>query len=194
MLAMISRNSTLAEIKDLVKDAISELYEKDQFLFERNNGKGVCERALVFRFAHYLQNRILKFYVDCDFNSSFEGYISPNGQIIGKERQGKPIANPDGTVTKRFVDIIVHKRDFATRNDLICFEIKKWNNTKKEEAKKDRNNLRVLTSIYGYVYGFHVFLHRKKQNCKWTIFHKGDIVEQKAKVFENEAENKVQAN
>lgn len=185
---MISRKSTLTEIKDLVKDAISELHEKDQFLFERNNGRGVCERSLVFRFAHYLQNRILNFYVDCDFNSSFEGQINPSGQIVGKKRRGKPIENPDGTVTKRFVDIIIHKRDFATHNDLICFEIKKWNNTNKEDARKDRNNLHVLTSTYGYICGFHVILHRQKQNCKWTIFREGKIIEQESKVFENEAQ------
>jgi len=191
---MISRQSDLTEIKNFIKKAISELYEKDQYLFERNKRKGVCERALVFRFAHYLQNRIRNFYVDCDFNSSFEGHVFPNGQIVGKERHGKHIENPDGTVTKRFVDIIIHKRDFRTQNDLICFEIKKWNNTNIEEARKDRNNLRVLTTTYGYIYGFHIILHRNKQDCKWAIFRAGEILEQESKVFEYEAENKVQTN
>jgi len=183
---MISRRSSLVDFKRLVKDVISELYEKDQFLFERNEGKGVCERALVFRFAHYLQNRIPNFFVDCDFNSSFEGYVSPDGRIVGKERHGKSIENPDGTMTKRFVDVIVHKRDFANQNDFICFEIKKWNNSNVEEARKDRNNLRILTSKFGYVYGYWLILNRNIEKCKWTIFRDGEIIEQESKVFDDE--------
>jgi len=185
---MISRQSSLAEIKSLVKDTISELYEKDQYLFERNNGKGVCERAIVFRFAHYLQIRILDFFVDCDFNSSYEGYINPDGRVIGRERQGKPIRNEDGTITKRFVDIIVHKRDFRTLNDLICFEIKKWNNTNEDDIRKDKNNLRILTSTYGYIYGFHISFHREKEKTNWTIFQNGTDIERNSKVIENETE------
>ena len=183
---MISRESSLADIKKLVRDTLSELYEKDQFLFDRNEGKGVCERALVFRFAHYLQNRIPNFFVDCDFNSSFEGRFLPDGRIVGRERHGKSIQNPDGTFTKRFVDIIVHKRDYANQNDFICFEIKKWNNTNPEEVKKDRNNLRKMTSTYGYVYGFYLILHRNKSNCRWTIFRAGEISEDESRVFDNE--------
>lgn len=181
---MISSQPSLVDFKRLVKDVISELYEKDQFLFERNGGKGVCERALVFRFAHHLQNRIPDFFVDCDFNSSFERYISPDGRIAEKERHGKSIENSDGTTTKRFVDIIVHKRDFANQNDFICFEIKKWNNTNVEEARKDRNNLRILTSRYGYLYGCWLVLHRNMEKCKWTIFRDGEIIEQCSKIFE----------
>lgn len=183
---MVSRHSTLNEIKNLVKETISQLYEKDHFLFERNKGKGVCERSIVFRFAHYLQIRIPDFFVDCDFNSSYEAYINPDGRVIGRERQGKPITNEDGTITKRFVDIIVHKRDFRTINDLICFEIKKWNNTNADDINKDKNNLRVLTSTYGYIYGFHISFHREKKKTKWTIFHKGEIIENNSLVFANE--------
>lgn len=185
---MVSRHSSLDEIKNLVKETISQLYEIDYFLFERNMRKGVCERSIVFRFAHYLQIKIPDFFVDCDFNSSFEGYINPDGQVIGRERQGKLIENLDGTVTKRFVDIIVHKRDFRTINDFICFEIKKWNNTNVDDIRKDINNLRVLTSKYGYIYGFHISFHREKEKTKWTIFQNGTYIERESKVFENETE------
>lgn len=183
---MISRQSSLEEIKNLVKETISQLYERDHFLFERNMGKGVCERSIVFRFAHYLQNRIPDFFVDCDFNSSFEGYINSEGRVIGRERPGKQIENLDGTVTKRFVDIIVHKRDYHTLNDFICFEIKKWNNTNPREFKKDRNNLRVMTSTYGYIYGFHIILHREKKKVKWIIYKEGRPIGREEKVFVNE--------
>lgn len=186
---MISRNSPLNEIKGLMKECLNQLYETDSPILERNNGKGVSERSIAFRFAHYLQNRIQDYFVDCDFNSSFNDHINSVGNITGRERHGKPIENENGTVTKRFVDIIVHKRNYNTENNLICFEIKKWNNKNSEEIKKDRNNLRVLTSKYGYIYGFHITLHKVKTKSKWTIFKDGEPIEQEVVVFENETAN-----
>ena len=185
---MVSRSSTLNEIKELVAKCINQVYVEDRFLFSRNRGVGVCERAIVFRFAHYLQDRIPNYFVDCDFNSSFEGYIDQGGNIIGQERPGKPIENENGTITKRFIDIIVHKRDYQTRNDLICFEIKKWNNRNSIEIRKDKNNLRVLTSQYGYIYGFHISFHREREKTTWEIFENGSSIEQKSLVFQNETE------
>lgn len=180
---MLSRSSSLTDIKQIVKECLNQIYSKDRFILERNNGKGVCERAIVFRFAHYLQNKIPEFFVDCDFNSSFEGYIDLQRKVRVEERHGKPIENEDGTVTKRFVDIIIHKRDYNSQNDFICFEIKKWNNTNSNEIKKDRNNLRVMTSKYGYIYGFHISIHKEKTKTKWTIFQKGSPIEENAAVF-----------
>jgi hypothetical protein len=183
---MVSRQSSLDEIKNLVRKTITELYDRDQFLFKRNKGKGVCERSIVFRFAHYLQINIHDFYVDCDFNSSYEGYIDLAGNVRGREREGKPIENPDRTITKRFVDIIVHKRDFSSNiSDFICFEIKKWNNSNLNDLEKDRNNLRDLTSRYGYIYGFHISFHKIRKMTKWTIFQNGRIIENNSLVFEN---------
>lgn len=181
---MISRDSTIDEIKDVVRGCLSELYDRDTYVLERNKGKGICERSIVFRFAHYLQNRIQDYFVDCDFNSSFETHFDKERGVWGREREGKPIENEDGTMTKRFVDIIVHKRDWEGENDLICFEIKKWNNTKAEDIKKDRNNLRVLTSRYGYVCGFHITIHRVRERAKWTVFQLG-YPEQEEFVFLN---------
>jgi len=167
-------NSSLNDIKVVIKQCISQLYTKDEVLFERNEGKGVCERSLVFRFAHYLQNKIHNhFFVDCDFNSSSAG-------------NGKPIVNEDGTKTKRFIDIIVHKRDFNIQNNFLCFEFKKWNNNKTKETIKDINNLVRLTSHYGYIYGFHIILHKNKSQTKWTIFQDGKIIENNTSVFANE--------
>src|SRR4030043_55491 len=106
----------LEEIKGKIKACLQKLYQNDTLLFERNNGKGLCERCIVFRFALYLQEEFSDYFVDCDFNSA-----SVNGQPVG----GKPITNIDGrTSTNRFVDIIVHKRTVETNTDFICFEVK----------------------------------------------------------------------
>lgn len=181
---MISRDSTLDEIKELVKECLTQLYSQDMAILRRNNGRGVCERSIVFRFAHYLQNRTTDYFVDCDFNSSFEFSVGPQGVVIAKERDAKPIQNTDGSVTPRFVDIIVHKRDHNVQSNLICFEIKKWNNTRREEVNKDKNNLRVMTSRYGYIYGFQISLHKERAKTKWTIFKDGRSLEGDAAVFE----------
>lgn len=145
------------------------MYTTDGTIFERNLLRGVSERSIVFRLAYHLQRRLSEdsdYFVDCDFNSS---YVMDSS----RERHGKPIRNSDGTTTKRFVDIIVHRRDRDPDNDLICFETKKWNNKDAKGEKKDINNLRVLTSTYGYLLGFRLVLNREKMESRWTIFKRG---------------------
>jgi len=186
---MVSRTSSLMEFKELTRLCLDEFYTHDFYLLERNFGKGVGERAIVFRFSHYLQLRTRPYFVDCDYNSSLEFWTDSHGRVHGEERHGKVIVDSDGRPRKRFVDIIVHQRDYQSDNDLICFEFKKWNNAKRDEIKKDRNNLRVLTSQYGYFYGFHVVIHRQKSKSKWTIFQNGVPIEENRLIFENEAQN-----
>lgn len=177
---MISRNSSLEAIKQFVRDSLVELYRYDQFILDRNNGKGVCERAIVFRFAFYLQNSLRdNFFVDCDFNSSFYRETDPQGNLRFRERTGKPIRG-----TKRFIDIIIHERDFNAINDFLCFEIKKWNNNRLDDYRKDQRNLKVLTSEYGYRYGFHIIIHRERNLSQWTIYREGNII-QEGLIFEN---------
>lgn len=160
----------------LIKHCIRQLYFIDHELFTRNSGQGLSERCLVFRLAHYLQNIFDNIYfVDCDFNSS-----SADGRL----RDGKQIMNPDGTITRRFVDIIVHKRLTDGRDsDFICIEIKKWNNLGLVGIRKDENNLRVLTSIYGYRFGFHIFLGETMRDTKWTIFGRNEYHERQSNIF-----------
>lgn len=181
---MICRDSSLDEIKGLIRDSLNQVYDADASLFERNQQQGISERCIVFRFAHYLQNQLQDFFVDCDFNSSFEGYVDAKGQFISQERHGKLIRNSDGTTTGRFVDIIVHKRDFTIpSNDFICFELKKWNNSVKP---KDKNNLRRMTLDYGYKYGFLIIFGRTKETAKWTVYQHGEAIENKALIYANE--------
>lgn len=174
---MISRNSSLPAIKIFVKSNLNLLYDRDEELFNRNKGKGVSERCIVFRFAHYLQNNIENgFYVDCDFNSSY------------RQPSGKALADNEGNIVKRFVDIIIHKRsnfpnDQPNINNLICFEIKKWNNYDKKGILKDETNLTDLTSVnFGYAFGFYISLHRIKEKTKWSIYENGRLIE-KSQVF-----------
>ena len=190
---MVSRTSSLTEIKTVIKECLNDVYTTDSDILERNNGKGVCERSIVFRLAYYLQNKIPDFFVDCDFNSSYHGHFE-NGDLIWQQRQGKPIENQDGTTTERFVDIIIHKRHNFQNNesntsDFLCFEIKKWNNYDKAQIEKDKNNLCIMTSRYGYVYGFFISIHKVKTKTSWTIFQHGRPIEENAVIFNNEGVN-----
>ena len=156
---------SLDEIKSKIKECLEKLYQTDSLLFKRNKGKGLCERCIAFRFALYLQEKFPAYFVDCDFNSAL---------VNGRQISGKPIPESDGrTPTKRFIDIIVHKRTAETDTDFICFEIKKWNNSKEDSIDKDKNNLKVLTSKYGYEYGFHLILGKTLKETKWEIFQNG---------------------
>lgn len=175
----------LERLRRIIRRCLDELYQVDGFLFRRNAGRGVCERCLTFRFAHHLQNKFTQYFVDCDFNSSFTTEFDSQGRIIRRERSGKAIRNLNDTETKRFIDIIVHKRDYDSRNDFICFEIKKWNNDGHRERNKDYLNLARLTTDYGYFYGFHVVLGRVKVETKWTIFHCGQIIIENEFIFNN---------
>ena len=172
---MVAEQTTLLEVKSKVISVLQKLYRNDAILFERNNRKGLCERALVFRFWLYLPRAFPDYFVDCDFNSHSRD---------GRTFSGKPIPNRDGTTTDRFVDIIVHKRGLSgLDSDFICFEIKKWNNTNTKAAEKDQNNLRILTSEYGYKYGFYLILGRSLNSTQWAIYGRNGYFEPKRAVL-----------
>lgn len=141
--------------------AFYKLYMEDGSLFSKNNGRGVAERCLVFRLAHYFQNCFKGYTVDCDYNSSFNNL---------SDRSGKQILNSDGSATGRFIDIIVHKRNSSPSSDYVCFEVKKWNNKTTDGMDKDVNNLKILTSVYSYKYGFHIILGKNIYNFVADIY------------------------
>lgn len=165
-------------IRAKIMFCLDKLYSNDGVLLSRNNGNGLCERCLLFRFALYLQEQFNNYFVDCDFNSS---------NIGGSERSGKPITSLNGqSSTKRFIDIIVHKRTFNSEDNFICFEVKKWNNYTSDDLTKDKNNLKVLTSKYGYKYGFLLIFGKQKIQTKWSMWSNGSKFINNELVFQDE--------
>jgi hypothetical protein len=164
----------LCHVAERIRKCLRRLYTQDAILFERNRGRGVCERCLVFRFAMYLQEEFVEYFVDCDFNSS-AAFIpqGDGGTRVVPDIPGKGIRNRDGTTTKRFVDIIIHRRTLQPGNDFICFEIKKTDGRDQREAEKDRNNLLELTSQYGYRFGFYLILGKTLDETRWEIYQRG---------------------
>lgn len=177
-------DTNLQNIKQKIRNCLSELYTKDTFLFERNNGEGVGERCITFRFAMYLQGKFHNYYVDVEYDNSMTYSLGENGSVRDRnENKGKPMRDSNGIEHNRIPDIIIHKRDLALSNDYLCFELKKWNRIKEEDVKKDYDVLKDLTSNYGHAFGFHIIFGKEKKETKWTIFQYGGILEDKVQVF-----------
>lgn len=165
-------------ITNYITPCVQKLYSDDPTLFAHN----LSERCISFRFAHYLQNQFddlaeYNVFVDCDYNSHI---IFEDGEW--KRRHGKPLRDRDENnnsekVTGRFIDIIVHKRaeneNPDSWSDLICFELKKWNNHTSDRNEKDRNNLERLTTDFGYQYGFHLIFGRTIEGVTIEVFENG---------------------
>jgi len=159
----------LGEIKIKIKNALNAFYKNDSFLID----KKLCERCLVHRIAVYLENeRFPDYFIDCEYNKSH----------LNKSSEPKRVSNPNGN----FIDIIITKRDGNYQNDLICFEIKRWDNYHKRN--KDRENLEILTKgdRFGYYYGFYIILGKSKEKTKIEIYVKGKKIDEFKLVDENE--------
>lgn len=151
----------LHEIKDKVQNALNTFYEKDSFLIE----KELCERCLVYRLAVYLENgRFPDYFIDCEYNKS----------LLNEKSVPKRVSNPNGN----YIDIIITKRDDNYKHDLICFEVKRWDNY--HERNKDRENLKILTKgdRFGYDYGFYIILGKTKEKTKIEVYTHGNKSEE----------------
>ncbi|MBU1987847.1 MAG: hypothetical protein ABH818_03215 [Patescibacteria group bacterium] len=119
-------------IKQKINNALDTLYSKDAYLFEHN----LCERCIQHKFADYLEQQNFggDFYIDCEYNRA---YSKSNGGI-----RTKKITSEDGNS----IDIVITKRNDNPDDDLICFELKKWNSSSGEEGfKSDKLKLEILT-------------------------------------------------
>lgn len=149
----------LREIKSKIDGALNELYAIDLFLIENN----LCERSINHRFSMHLQTIFKNHFVDCEYNISH----------LNGENNPKVVSNIHGN----YIDIIVTKRDKNPKNDFLCFEVKKWNNTRGRE--KDVNNLIALTKgdRFCYKYGFYIIFGKNRQGTKIQVFKNGRNIE-----------------
>ena len=180
----MDRDSSLDEIKELLRSTLGIFYHLDGELLYRRDGDGMHERCLHFRLAYHLQNKLNEsssFFVDCEFDSSYR---------LKQDADGNPILDENGEyqfdeIFKKyrmvghnkekpmFIDIIVHKREKSLETDFFCIELKKWNSDNEKEREQDFKKLREMTLGYHYRYGFYLILGREKQDCKWIIFQDG---------------------
>ena len=153
----------LIEVLDnLIENALNDLYKKDYHLIQNKakNEKGkddahhVGERAIVFRFAHYLLNYMDgthlfgEYDLDCEYNRN------------GYKCKSLP-SFPNGTLP----DIIIHKRGSNEKN-LMVIEFKTYWNKGKSVIEKDLSKLKEFTDIQGkykFCKGYFILIEKHRE-------------------------------
>ena len=110
-----------------IKESLIDLYEHDNYLIMINGTQHcedhVSERAIVFRFGHYLQNRLdldsdfRKYNLDCEYN-----------------RNGTRQKELDGRGT--YPDLILHERGSNDHNIMVIEFKGYWNQNQRHDINK----------------------------------------------------------
>ncbi len=160
------------QVWDKIRDCVDKLYREDSYLFQH----ALCERCIMFRFAHYLQNEFSGYFVDCEFNkNAFEGQ-PPSSKVM---------QNEDGELKKIYTDIIIHRRNSRTEDQLLCLEMKlrkrAWNSDFKRLEKMTNeggftNN--GIQYVFDYDFGVFLFLPKDQQKSEIHLFINGGEVTQ----------------
>lgn len=111
-----------------VNNALDKLYKEIPSLIEND----LCERCIQYRFAKYLEEENFGegFFVDCEYNRAHLGSVHT-----------KKVTSENGNS----IDIVITKRSDNPDDDLVCFELKKWNSKDlKNGIEKDKIKLRTL--------------------------------------------------
>lgn len=144
MNAEIIHNLSAMPVGEPVRQALAQLLQHDQYLFEID----VNERTLTHRLAMYLQPAFAEWHVDCEYNR--DEHRPKELWLPGGE-------DPDGYDTNAqtvYPDIIVHKR--GTNENLLVIEVKKTSSHVTEE--KDFLKLKEYRSQLDYPYALFVEL------------------------------------
>ena len=140
----IKKEIIKTEVEDEIKKQLKECH--------------VGERAIVFRFAHYLQIEISEIHkysmynLDCEYNRN-------------KTDLKRTSSFPNGA----FPDLIIHKRSKNDHN-LLVMEFKTYWNNSQESIDKDFNKVKeFMGDPYYYKYGLVVIIGRKLSELKFLV-------------------------
>lgn len=152
------------KIECIIEKVLIKLYKNDKELI----GRGVCERAIVFRFGIYLQRimsrdiELNEYNLDCEYNRNMDDLKRTENYQNG-----------------RYPDLIIHKRG-SNLNNLLVIEFKKRNSSSSEDIKKI-NDFMSLNGEYKYRYGISIVLKEKEVIYKIKEFG-GDWIQKKIKL------------
>ena len=152
------------QLAKAILGAFSKLYNYDKYLIinkpdasEDTVGSNhhVGERAIVFRFAYYLQKILDEHKLYSDYNLDCE--YNRNGD------KPKHIISLDKNV---YPDLIIHKR--GETNNLLVMEFKTyWNTDQENDIQKIKAFLDSQEKeSYNYKYGIAVLIEKEKVNLK----------------------------
>lgn len=168
------------ELAKAIEEAFKRLYTNDIYLISTEPEKKkekvdllhhVGERAIVFRFAYYLQKIIddnclyPDYNLDCEYNR--------NGD------KPKAICSLGKNV---YPDLIIHQRG-SNDNNLLVMEFKTyWNSDQENDIRKIRAFLEQNEmNLYNYKYGIAVLIG--KNNVKLKLFGKDNEIFEDDKVY-----------
>lgn len=161
------QESLLNQLKEIVSQALDELYFKDDYLIKNGSKSNshLSERSIMFRLGIYI-DRIMgeKFNVDTEYNR--------NGADL------KRYCNIDINKDKEVCcvpDIIIHKRG-NNDNNILIIEIKPWWN---QDNKTDIIKLKYFTDNthqYKYKFGLSLHIGKTKEECCFQWLANGEIV------------------
>lgn len=152
----------LKVLDGLVNQALDMLYENDMHLI-MNRAVNSCgkdekhhvgERAIVFRFAHYLQNLMDEnggfgeYHLDCEYNRN------------GSECKALP-SFPNGT----YPDVIIHKRG-SNEYNLLVIEFKTYWNCDISNDKKKLFEFTDPNGRYKFKKGISFLLGNKRESVQ----------------------------
>lgn len=163
----------MRDLHRYINSALDKLYENDKYLIdnrpfngpdENDDNHHVGERAIVFRFAYYLQELLYKddffknYNLDCEYNRN--GYKAKSLPEF-----------PKGT----YPDVILHKR--GTNDDnLLVMEFKTyWN----ENQEIDKEKIRGFTDCrgdYWFHYGVAIMIKEERENVHILDFIDGHVL------------------
>ena len=141
---------TKKELKTILRTAVKRLYSKDEYLIKngpatsRCTDNHVCERACLFRFAHYLQNILdekdvlRNLVVDCEYN-----------------RNGYDLKRLSAFANGTYPDLIIHHRG-DNKGNFLVMEVKSWWN---DDINQDKEKIKAfMDENEGYNYRFGIVL------------------------------------
>ncbi|MGC5328192.1 hypothetical protein [Brevibacillus sp. SYSU BS000544] len=171
-----------------VNNAISKLFERDQYLLVNN----LNERTIAHKFAVYLQEEFFDLNVDCEYNKNVdEDDGSKNIYVVKVEAErlrksiNKEIVIDEiiHSVISIYPDIVIHNRG-ENNSNLLIIEIKKSTNLidryydfKKLQCYTDNTPHNKLKYQYGLFIEFETNVPKpRKPELIW--FKDGEIVSQ----------------
>jgi len=150
-------HESIDELKQLLAEALNQLYEKDKSLILRRAN----ERSITFRFGIYFEELVKKssfkhLNIDAEYNRNGEKYKWMPSEL--KRNSTYP-------------DILLHQRETNNENKLFI-EFKGHWNTNEKARDIDIKKLEYFTSQndeYRYTLGVFVELEREKWNIKYFV-------------------------
>ena len=148
--------------------SLNEVYELDCYLISNEpctaSDNHVGERAIVFRFAHYLQNALdnddffKNFNLDCEYN-----------------RNGRHQKYLQAVNSNTYPDVILHKRG-SNEYNLMVIEFKGYWNSNQTNDRKKICGFTSECDVYRFAVGYTILIGRKFEEVEIGKFMWGKQV------------------